>query len=71
MVGIMLKVAPFITNKLGINIPALGLKKDPFGAACVTSLGMLNFDDATAPFSGFTNCSLFLSVCSVQDAPVV
>jgi len=36
-------MASFITTKLGISIPAVGLKKDSFGCMCVTSLGMLGF----------------------------
>lgn len=37
----------------------------------MTSLGMLNFTDAIAPFTGFANCVFLLSVNAVQDAPVV
>ena len=41
----------FITNKLGISLPAMKLKKHAMGAVCVTSVGMLDFEDATAPFT--------------------
>ena len=44
-------VISFITNKLGISFPALKLKKHAMGAVCVTSVGMLDFEDATAPFT--------------------
>ena len=37
----------------------------------MTSIGTLGFIDATAPFSGFTNCSILLSVNAVHKAPVV
>lgn len=30
----------------------MSLKKDQFGAACLTSLGAIGFEDATAPISG-------------------
>lgn len=71
LVAIFLQVARFISNYLGINVPALALKRHQFGAACVTSLGMLNFQDATAPFSGFMDCSMLISANAVHDAPVV
>ena len=71
LVSILIKMASFISSKLGLSIPALALKKDQFGSGCVTSLGMLNFEDALAPFSGFMNCTFFASVNAVIDAPVV
>lgn len=43
MVSILIKVVSFLSSKLGVSIPALGLKKDQFGSCCVTSLGMLGF----------------------------
>ena len=67
----MIQVGSFLSCKLGVSIPALALKKDQFGSGCVTSLGMLGFEDALAPFSGFMNCSFFASINAVTDSPVV
>lgn len=53
-----MKVTTFICYTLGLGIKALSLKKDQFGAACVTSLGTFGFVDAVAPFSG--NFSFYL-----------
>ena len=61
----------FIANKMGIALPAFKIEKHALGAACVTSLGSLGFEDATAPFSGFTNCSLLLSANAITKQPVV
>jgi hypothetical protein len=47
-----LKCSTFLYHNLGLTIRPLSLKKDQFGAACLTSLGSLGFSDATAPFSG-------------------
>ena len=47
------------------------LKHNQFGTACVTSLGMLGFEDAYAPFSPFMNYNLLLAINKVVDAPVV
>jgi hypothetical protein len=52
IVAILIKITTFICHSLGLSIKPLSLKKDQFGAACITSLGMLGFVDATAPFSG-------------------
>ena len=71
LVSALLTIVPFISSKLGISIPAFAVKKDQFGAGCVTSLGMLNFTDATAPFSGFMSCTFMLSLNAVYDTPVV
>ncbi len=52
---------------MGVDVPFLALKKHQFGAACVTSLGMLNFDDATAPFSPFMDCVLMIAANAVHE----
>lgn len=52
LVSVLIEVVTFITSKLGIGVKAMNLEKHSFGAACVTSLGMLGFEDATAPFTG-------------------
>jgi hypothetical protein len=67
----MIQLARFCTNRLGISVPPLALKRHQFGAGCVTSLGMLNFEDATAPFTGFMDCVVLVSANAVHDAPVV
>lgn len=61
LVPILVEVTTFFSNKLGISIKPLALEKHTFGAACVTSLGMLGFQDAIAPFSGI--------ISSIQDLP--
>jgi len=71
IVGALLEIIPFISNRLGIALPFLKIENHTFGAACVTSLGPLGFEDATAPFSGFTNCTLLLSANAIMKQPVV
>ena len=43
LVAAFITLASFISNRLGLSIPALALKRHQFGAGCVTSLGMLGF----------------------------
>ncbi len=52
LVAILIKLTNFLFHYLGVTIKPLSLKKNQFGAACLTSVGMLGFKDATAPFSG-------------------
>lgn len=52
MVSVIIEVVAFLVNTLGISLKPFGFEKHYFGAAVVTSLGMLNFEDATAPHSG-------------------
>lgn len=51
----------------------MGIKKDSFGAAVVTSIGAFGFQDAVAPFTGnysfyvgFANAVIFISACTVH-----
>ena len=43
LVAIIIKVSNFAFHFLGLNIKPLSIKKNQFGAACLTSLGMLGF----------------------------
>lgn len=52
LVSVVVEVVNFISNKLGLSLKPLGIERHTFGAACVTSVGMLGFEDATAPFTG-------------------
>ena len=71
LVEFLIDLISFLANKLAIALPAFKIEKHAFGAACVTSLCSLNLEDVTAPFSGFTNCSLLLAANAVAKQPVV
>lgn len=71
LVQFMVQVARFLTNRLGLSVPALALKRHQFGAACVTSIGMLGFEDASAPFCPFMDCTFFISANAVHEEPVI
>ena len=71
IIGVVMQMAHFISFKLGISIPSLGLKKDPFGAACLTSLGMLNQEDVYVPMVRVTGHVFIVAVCKIQELPVV
>lgn len=71
MVGALMQVARFFTNRLGLNVKPLALSRHQFGAGCVTSLGTLGFEDATAPFTGFLDCVILVSANAVHEEPVI
>jgi len=41
IVGIIMEITAFLTVHLGFAVPPLGLRKFPFGGACITSVGMM------------------------------
>jgi hypothetical protein len=69
LVGAITEVTAFIANRLGISVKALGFEKHSFGAVTVTSLGMLGFEDAIAPFTGISLYiqALPIARCSYQS----
>ena len=71
IVTFLMDTISFLANKLGFSFSSFKIEKNTFGAACVTSLGPLGFEDATAPFSGFTNCTVLLSANAVIKQPVI
>lgn len=46
-------VSKFIFFFLGLSIKAFSVKENQFGAAVLTSIGMIGFSNATAPLIGF------------------
>ena len=48
----ILKIVHFVTGDLNINIPSIGLKSSPFGAAVVESLVSADCFDGSVPLLG-------------------
>ena len=70
LISIVTKLMAFMTSTLGIDLGVLGMKKNPFGFGMLTSVGMLGFTDAIAPFTPFSKCSVIVSVNKVIEKPV-
>lgn len=64
MVPILMAFSKFIYHFLGISIKPLSVKKDQFGAAVLTSIGMIGFENATAPLIGKISVNLGIIGCS-------
>lgn len=60
-----------LTNKLNIHLPKLGLPRDPFGSAMVTSVGMLGIDTGFAPFTPIARCPMIITVTKCRPRPWV
>ena len=68
---IVLVLMSFISNKLNLHLPKLGMPRDPFGSAMVTSVGMLGVDSGFAPFTPIARCPIILTVTRVKQRPWV
>ena len=71
LVSVLIELTSFFTYKLGISVDSMKIKKRQFGAAYVTSLGSLGFEDAVAPFTGFLNAPILLAANATSKQPVV
>lgn len=60
-----------IVNELGLDIPGLGLPREPFGSAMVSSVGMFGLTHGYGPLSGIYRVPIFLLVGTIEDRPVV
>ena len=61
----------WLTASLGMEAKPLGLERQPFGSAIVTSVGMLGLDEAWVPPTPFARVPLYLLVGAVRERPVV
>lgn len=61
----------WLTGSLGLQVKALGLERQPFGSAIVTSVGMLGLDEAWVPPTPFTRVPLYVLIGALRDRPVV
>lgn len=71
LLSLLLQITKFISCYLGLSVPAIGLKKDGFGGAVVTSLGSLGIEDAYAPHCNFMNVPVFAAMGKTVERAVV
>jgi pyruvate/2-oxoglutarate dehydrogenase complex dihydrolipoamide acyltransferase (E2) component len=65
------RLLSFLVNTLGLDLPHLGLPRDPFGSAMVSSVGMVGIDTGFAPFTPVARCPIIVTVTRVQQRPWV
>jgi hypothetical protein len=61
----------WLTSSLGVDAKPLGLERQPFGSAIVTSVGMLGLDEAWVPPTPFARVPLYVLIGAVRERPVV
>ena len=59
----------WLTGSLGIGARPLGLEAFPFGAAVITSVGMLGVDEGFAPPTPFARVPLYVLIGAITDQP--
>lgn len=71
LISAISKIIFFFVFKLRLHAPSLGLCNDSFGTACVTSVGSLGIEDATAPFTPLANWTVLLTANKILKEAVV
>jgi pyruvate dehydrogenase E2 component (dihydrolipoamide acetyltransferase) len=71
LVSPLLKFISFIIYGLNLDLSFLGFPRDPGGTAMITSVGMLNVDEAFAPLVPFSRTPVILVIGTIRDKPVV
>lgn len=66
-----LRATTLVTNTLGLDVPALGLHRRPFGSAMVTSVGMFGLPQGFAPLAWMYDVPLLVLVGEITERPVV
>jgi len=67
----MVRVMSLLNNTLNLHLPMLGMPRDAFGSAMVTSVGMLGIDSGFAPFTPVARCPIILTVTRIKKRPWV
>jgi len=67
----LLWLSDVASNELQLDLPTLGMPRDPFGTAVVTNVGAFGIDTAFAPFVPLGRCPMLLLVSEVKKRPVV
>lgn len=66
-----LRATAFLTEKLQLDLPSLGLRRSPFGSAMVSSVGMFGLPHGFAPLAWMYDVPLLLLVGEITERPVV
>lgn len=67
----LLWLVGWLGSSLGVALPALGVRRFPFGSAIVTNVGMLGLDEAYIPPTPFARVPLYVLVGAVRQRPAV
>jgi pyruvate dehydrogenase E2 component (dihydrolipoamide acetyltransferase) len=71
LMGPMLKLLRFVQYTLNFDLRWMGVARDPFGSALVSSVGMLGVDGAFAPLFPIGGPPIVMTVGAVTPRPIV
>jgi len=66
-----LQAGAYVTQRLGLDLPKLGLQREPFGSAMVSSIGMFGLPEGFAPLAWMYDVPLLVLVGEIAPRPVV
>lgn len=67
----LIRIHEFLVYNLGVNLPALGIRRDPFGSAMLTSVGSLGTPPGWAPLVPHSRVPLIICLGEVTKKPWV
>ena len=70
LLRIALRATAFLTQRLELDVPALALRRTPFGSAMVTSVGMFGLPQGFAPLAWMYDVPLLVLVGEIAERPV-
>ncbi|HET9993680.1 MAG TPA: 2-oxo acid dehydrogenase subunit E2 [Kofleriaceae bacterium] len=66
-----LRASAYATQRLGLDLPSLGLPRAPFGSAMISSIGMFGLPEGFAPLAWMYDVPLLVLVGELAERPVV
>ena len=70
LVGPSIRLAAWLTSDLHLDLPWLGMRRESFGGAMVTSIGMWGIDHAYSPLAAYYRVPVLVLVGEVVPKPV-
>jgi hypothetical protein len=71
LLRIAIRSAAWLTSDCNVNLPRIGLPRQAFGSAMITSVGMWGVSSAYSPLAAYYRVPVLVLVGSVESRPVV
>jgi pyruvate/2-oxoglutarate dehydrogenase complex dihydrolipoamide acyltransferase (E2) component len=70
LLRLSIKLSAWLTSDLNLDLPALGVRKQAFGGAMITSVGMWGISRAFSPLAAYYRVPVLVLVGAVTQRPV-
>jgi len=70
LIGPSLRLSAWLTSDLRLDLPRLGMRRDSFGGAMVTSVGMWGVEHAYSPLASYYRVPVLVLVGAIRHKPV-